>query len=128
MTVEFFTDGSALLDTARVQGGAPKVLLLDLEMPLLDGLETLKSLAIGGFLRETTSIIFSTEVDADYVRQAYAFGASFYIRKPCSGDEYRQLARLCVTCAYINFAQPQETRALTVAEALGIAAVKSALV
>jgi CheY-like chemotaxis protein len=61
-------------------GCAPAVVLLDLQMPGMDGLETLRRLQE---LRPSTKVILCTGVeDPDKIRQAIALGAQAYLRKP----------------------------------------------
>jgi len=124
--MEFFLDGAAVLQKAREVGGLPKVLLLDIEMPRMNGLQVLGALARNGFPTQTTAIVFSTVDDPACVEEAYALGASFYVRKPIGGVEYRQFARFCTACVYFPVIHKPVARALNVAEALEIVAHESA--
>ena len=123
--VEFFRDGGAVVRKVHECGGAPKVLLMDFEMPCMDGLQTLKTLGNERFLAGTTVVIFSTVDDASCVQEAYASGARFYVRKPTDGHQYRQLARLCSACVYVPV-QQCERQALNVEQALSIVADQTA--
>jgi len=44
LPVRFFDNGSALVEHARSERIWPKILLLDLQMPIMGGLEALKAL------------------------------------------------------------------------------------
>jgi len=70
-------DGQALLDqTARLE---PDIVVLDISMPVLNGIEAAKKLRATGSLAR---IVFLTmHADPDYVRAALATGALGYVLK-----------------------------------------------
>ncbi len=66
----------------KCQSRMPDVVLLDWNMPVMDGLEFLKSLrrTEGG---RTPAVIFcTTETDVDHIQRALASGANEYLMKP----------------------------------------------
>ncbi len=83
------------------------MLLLDLEMPWMDGLQALKILHAEGYLTKTTVVMFSSLTDAEVVKEAYKYGARFYLAKPVGGEEYRDLAKLCIVCANVKLNDPK---------------------
>jgi two-component system chemotaxis response regulator CheY len=77
-------DGAEGLDWART--AMPDVVLLDWNMPVMDGLEFLRRLRLepGG---DAPRVVFcSVESDLDRIREALAEGADEYIMKPFDGD------------------------------------------
>jgi two-component system chemotaxis response regulator CheY len=70
----------------------PDVILLDWNMPVMDGLEFLKSLrrAQGG--RKPSVIFCTTETDIDHIQKALANGANEYLMKPF--DQESLIAKL----------------------------------
>src|SRR5881227_1342523 len=58
VSVEFFADGAAIVERIRRGIAAPKLLLLDLQMPALGGTKVLKTLSAEDHLHETTVLIF----------------------------------------------------------------------
>ncbi len=88
----FVNDGEELLQYLRHQGkyaGAPQpdVLLLDLNMPKMDGREALKEIKSDPDLRSLPVIILTTSsADEDVVR-TYALGANSYIQKPVTFEK-----------------------------------------
>jgi DNA-binding NarL/FixJ family response regulator len=73
------TDGSQALDiAARLD---PEVIVLDVEMPGLDGFQTLRALQQAGFA--TTPAVFLSMHDTnEYVSEAFRCGARAYVVKP----------------------------------------------
>jgi two-component system response regulator len=89
-------DGTELLQFLRREGkyantegeseNLPSVILLDLNMPILDGRDTLKQLKEDELLRRIPVIIFSTSSDEQDIMQVYDLGASAYMVKPTNFD------------------------------------------
>lgn len=73
-----FADGQALLND--LESVAPDLVLLDLMMPQMPGLECLKRLRQGGF--QAPVIIFTALSDNGFRRMAELDGASEYVLKP----------------------------------------------
>ena len=71
-----------------VRETSPNVLLLDLSMPRLDGLETLRRLRAGG--SRTRVLVLSMYDDAQFVAQALADGADGYLLKHAMDEELFQ--------------------------------------
>jgi CheY-like chemotaxis protein len=99
---EFFGDGAAVVKRLVEGGSAPRVLLLDIQMPWMDGMAVLRTLRREGYLEWTVVIVCSSLDDAVTVQEAYAFGVQFYVRKPRSGEEYKDIARLCAAAASLD--------------------------
>lgn len=60
----------------------PKLILLDLSLPGLSGLDVLKRIKQIPFLRHTPVVLFSTSDDPKDVAASYEFGANAYVTKP----------------------------------------------
>ena len=73
---------------AALRETSPNVLLLDLSMPRLDGLETLRRLRSGG--SRTRVLVLSMYDDAQFVAQALADGADGYLLKHAMDEELFQ--------------------------------------
>lgn len=70
----------------------PKLILLDLNLPGLSGIDLLKIIRDIPFLRSTPVILFSTSDNPDDVKACMEFGANAYLTKP---DGYDNLVK-CV--------------------------------
>lgn len=87
--VEVVGDGEAALDFLLRRGayaerepGLPKVVLLDLKLPKVDGLSVLGQIKAESVLKDLPVVILtSSELQSD-IKQAYKLGANSYIVKP----------------------------------------------
>jgi CheY-like chemotaxis protein len=75
-------DGIALLQRLRLPGMRAALVLMDVNMPRKNGLETLAEMKADPRLVSTPVVIFSTSRDDDDLRRAYQLGASSYVVKP----------------------------------------------
>lgn len=60
----------------------PELIISDLHMPSLDGIELLENIQTSGILRNIPVIILSGSEDAEKRKKCLALGASSYIIKP----------------------------------------------
>ncbi len=92
--VHWSNTGRDALDYLRSEGAyadgsdreLPGLILLDLNMPGLDGRAVLESAKQDSALKKIPIIILTTSSDERDVRQCYELGASTYIQKPVSFD------------------------------------------
>lgn len=93
--VEVARDGEeALAWLARWEAGAPLplVVLLDLKLPRVDGLEVLRRLRASDVSRHLPVVVLtSSNVESD-IRSAYDCGASSYVIKPVSFEKFLDVA------------------------------------
>jgi DNA-binding NarL/FixJ family response regulator len=83
-------DGFAALDAAETLH--PDVVLMDIRMPNLDGIEATRRIAAGG---ELPRILILTTFDLDdYVYEALRAGASGFLLKDARADDLRQAVRM----------------------------------
>ena len=69
----------------------PDVVVLDLNLPLLNGHEVLNTIKANSQLRSIPVIVFSVSDNPEDVQKAYDFGASAYIVKPTSLEDTERL-------------------------------------
>ena len=80
-------DGSELLDMLDTwsQQSAPQpvnLILLDMNMPKLNGLEALRAIKANPLLRHIPTVILSTSAEPAQLDTAYRSGANGYLKKP----------------------------------------------
>jgi two-component system response regulator len=67
----------------------PQVILLDLDLPKIDGLEVLKRIRSDERTRRLPTVIFTSSEDQEDVLDGYGFGANSYVRKPLNLAQFR---------------------------------------
>lgn len=82
----------------------PDLVLLDISMPLMDGLETLKRLRIMD--PDATVIMLTSMANRQSVEQALAHGAVNYLRKDLPKDEMLQALRETIAAVFDAEEQP----------------------
>jgi two-component system response regulator len=91
-------DGAEALDYLQVaHGGAfaplPQLVLLDLNLPKIDGLEVLRRIRAHARTKLLPVVILtSSREDTDIVK-GYGFGANGYVRKPVDFVQFAEAAR-----------------------------------
>ncbi len=70
----------------------PAVILLDLKLPKIDGLEVLRRLKSHPDLRSIPVVVLTTSAESADMRSAYAIGANSYIVKPVDFDKFVEVA------------------------------------
>lgn len=70
----------------------PRVILMDVNMPLQNGFEVLKQLRNDSNRGYISVIMFTTSNSNDDIRSAYQAGANSYIRKPSNASDMREIA------------------------------------
>jgi two-component system, chemotaxis family, response regulator Rcp1 len=87
-------DGVALLQRLRLPGMRAALVLMDLKMPRMNGLEALAEMKADPRLASIPVVMFSTSrLDRD-VHLAYQLGASSYVFKPLGMPEFVRAATL----------------------------------
>ena len=79
------------------------LIILDISMPIMNGLETLIWLKANEHLKYIPVVILSTSNDPSQVNDAYAAGASAYLVKPVSMDGYSHITEVINACFVSRF-------------------------
>ncbi|MDB6140773.1 MAG: response regulator receiver protein [Verrucomicrobiaceae bacterium] len=94
--IERFEDGEQTLDFLLRRGerkrecDTPYLLLLDIRMPKVDGVEVLRQLKADPELRKMPVIMLTTTDDPREVERCHAIGCSHYMVKPVDYDGFAQ--------------------------------------
>jgi CheY-like chemotaxis protein len=98
-------DGEAALDCLYRRrsfrfrdAGLPAVVLLDLKMPRVDGMEVLRQIKSDGVLKSVPVVVFTSSRERSDVARTYHLGANGYVVKPLGFHEF-----VCVLKDVTNF-------------------------
>jgi CheY-like chemotaxis protein len=98
--IEHFRDGQAIIDFLfrRGQGrhresGRTYLVLLDIRMPTVDGIEVLRQIKADPELRRMPVIMLTTTDDAREVERCHELGCNVYIQKPVDYDKFADAIR-----------------------------------
>lgn len=94
-------DGAEALDflfctgayASRDRHALPEVVLLDLKLPKVDGLEVLRRLRADEHTRLLPVVILTSSREEQDVVNGYRLGANSYIRKPVDFDQFVEAVR-----------------------------------
>jgi two-component system, response regulator len=94
-------DGAAALEylfgTGAYQGrdpsDLPQVVLLDLKLPKVDGLEVLKRVRADERTAFLPVVILTSSKEQQDIINGYKFGCNSYVRKPVDFDQFMEAAR-----------------------------------
>ena len=93
-------DGQEALDYVRCQGAyagrvpnGPLLLLLDINMPRVDGVEVLRRLKADPKTVELPVIMLTTTDDPREVKRCYELGCSSYVTKPVEYEKFVEAIR-----------------------------------
>jgi len=113
--LEFLFCNGAYADSAFEH--PPKLILLDLKLPKVDGMEVLKRLKADARTKTTPLVILTSSKEERDVVNGYGLGANSYIQKPVDFDQFRQTVK-SVGLYWLVVNQPPVTDALLRASAL----------
>jgi CheY-like chemotaxis protein len=93
-------DGQELLDCLNARGefaqhrlGPEIVVLLDINMPRIDGVEALRQIKGDPHLRTTPVIMLTTTDDPREIDRCYELGCNVYVTKPVDYDGFMEALR-----------------------------------
>lgn len=94
--IEVLWDGQEALDfIASWKAGepVPVVILLDLKLPKVGGLEVLRAIRAHSDFRTIPVVILTSSAEDQDIHEAYLLGANSYIVKPVDFDKFIDVAR-----------------------------------
>ncbi len=97
--VQVVYDGAEALDFVfcrgpyanRPKNERPQVILLDLHLPKVHGLEVLRRIKADEFTRKTPVVVLTVSQRDDYIQEALRLGAQSYIVKPVDFQNFSQI-------------------------------------
>ncbi|WP_372658097.1 response regulator [Hydrogenophaga sp.] len=115
--VTHVSDGMQALDYlyrrdafANRTGADPVLILLDLKMPLLDGIGVLKEVKGSDALRKIPVVVLTSSTEPSDLQRAYEAGTNAYIAKPTEFSQFLgAMKHVCEFWLNINQTAPNKT-------------------
>lgn len=114
--IEVVRDGAEALDFLFATGAhagrdareLPQVILLDLKLPKVDGLEVLRRIRSDPRTRMQPVVILTSSREEQDMIQAYSLGVNSYVRKPVDFNQFVEaIGQLGLYWLVLNEAPPQ---------------------
>lgn len=99
--IEVVEDGAEALDylfatgayAGRDMSEMPAVVLLDLKLPKVDGLEVLRRIRDDDRTKNLPVVILTSSSEEEDLSKSYELGANSYVRKPVNFDQFSEAVR-----------------------------------
>jgi two-component system, response regulator len=78
---------------SKREGEYPRLVLLDLKMPRVDGIEVLKAIKADERTKRIPVVVMTSSQEEKDVAQTYALGVNSYVVKPVDFNAFTDLAR-----------------------------------
>ena len=111
-------DGAEALDylfatgryAERDRSEMPQMVLLDLKLPKVDGLEVLRRIRENESTRRLPVVVFTSSSEEEDMIKSYDLGANSYVRKPVDFDQFSEATKqLGLYWLVINEGAPHST-------------------
>jgi len=117
-TLHFVRDGQEAIDYLTCEGewkerapGNPAVILLDLKLPKIDGLEVLDMIRSNASLKSVPVVMLTSSREEQDLVRSYELGVNAYVVKPVEFAEFVEaISDLGVFWAVLNEPPPGSTR------------------
>jgi CheY-like chemotaxis protein len=109
--VQWLEDGAEALDflfcrgkyADRINTNQPKVILLDLKLPKVSGLEVLRQLKSDSLTQTIPVVVLTSSAEDRDVIESYQLGVNSYIVKPVDFEQFNQaVQQLCFYWVLLN--------------------------
>ncbi|WP_229655017.1 response regulator [Flavobacterium sp. LC2016-23] len=96
--VSLVNNGEELLNYLKdVSNPVPDVILTDINMPILDGIEALKEILNDTNLKTIPCFVYSTSINPSYKEKCDSLGVKAYLIKPYSFEAFEEIPKNIVS-------------------------------
>lgn len=95
--IRFASDGALAIEAVRRR--RPRLVVLDINMPNVDGIEALRRLRLQPNLKELPIVMFSTARNESEVAACETLGISAFVQKPAAYEKFAIAVRAIVQMA-----------------------------
>lgn len=107
--IQVARDGEQALEAILIAEPLPSVVLLDLKLPKIDGLEVLQRIRAHERTKLLPVVVLTSSSEERDIIESYSLGANSYVRKPVDFDQFSQaVAQLGLYWVLINEPLPEE--------------------
>lgn len=92
--VAFAEDGAEAMRHLEETSTLPELVLLDLKLPKVDGLEVLRALRSNPRTRHVPVVVLTSSDEERDLVDSYELGANSYIRKPVDFEQFQEAVRI----------------------------------
>jgi len=106
---ELHSEGSGERGLAYMQGlsgGYPDIIILDISLPGINGLEVLKQLKSHASWHVIPAIVLSVSEDLQDVVKTYKLGGTFFMKKPFDQKAFKEIVNQLRVTGRINISRP----------------------
>ena len=105
LTIIEVIDGRQLLELLARRGRNPEpaIIILDINMPRMNGMETLAHIRSRPESEHLPVIMLSTSADQYYIKNSYSIGVNAYLKKPVSINDYTYMAESINVCFFNSY-------------------------
>ena len=89
--VDYLNENFSNANNENDESDKKYVLILDLKLPKINGLEILRRLRQHGALKYLFTVILTTTDSEQEIRQCYEYGCNFYITKPSDYNRFMEV-------------------------------------
>lgn len=89
--ISLVKNGKELLEFLKTGNRKPDVILTDINMPLVNGIEALKKIADDIELSKITAFAYSTSINPLYQKKCFQYGVKAFLIKPFVLEEFDEI-------------------------------------
>lgn len=96
--VDIVGNGKELLEfLSDPRANKPDIILTDINMPIVNGIEALEKINEDEMLREIPAFVYSTAINPAYAAQCEALGTKGFLIKPFTLKEFNEIPNKIIT-------------------------------